>query len=232
MIVLLPYMNHILFNLSEKLYVRDPLRTEVGRAIITSSVRLIDELGFNNVTFRKIAEDTNSTEATVYRYFENKFRLLQYLTDWYWTSINFQIDFHLNNITDDREKLKICLQLLAGTKESVNASLIDPQALHRIVIAEFDKAYLYPSIDRDYKNGLLDPFNDTCKMIADIVKSINPGYPFPHSLISTAILAASQQIYFSRHMPLLSDIKYDPKTMTGKLYRFLESFVLTTISAV
>lgn len=224
-------MNYILFKLSDKLYVRDPLKTEIGRAIISSSIRLIDNLGFNNVTFRKIAEETNSTEPTIYRYFENKFRLLQYLTDWYWTSMNFQIDFHLNNITDAEEKLKICLQLLAGTKRLVNVSPIDHQALRRIVIAEFDKAYLYPSIDRDYKNGLLDPFNDTCKVIAGIVRAINPTYAFPHSLVSTAILAASQQLYFSRHMPLLSDIKNDPKTINERLYTFLEGFVLTTIKA-
>jgi AcrR family transcriptional regulator len=224
-------MNRVLFQLSDKLYVRDPLKTETGKAIISNSVHLIGDLGFDNVTFRKIAEQMKSTEATIYRYFENKFRLLQYLADWYWTAMNFEIEFHLNNVTDAEEKLKICLQLLAGARKPVNVSPIDHQMLHRIVIAEFDKTYLYRSIDRDYKNGLLGPFNDTCKTIADIVREINPKYAFPHSLVSTAISAAIQQIYFSRHMPLLSDIKNDQKIMNDRLYRFLEGFVLTTVKA-
>lgn len=222
-------MNHILFQLSDKLYLRDPQKSQIGQAIVNHSVQLIDQYGFDKITFKKIAEDMQSTEATIYRYFENKFRLLQYLIDWYWTSVNFQIDFHLNNINDPKEKLKVCLQVLAGTKKPLNVSSIDAQALHRIVIAELDKAYLSSSIDSDYKEGLLDPFKDTCQMIAKIVKEVNPKYPFPHSLVSTAITAASHQIFFSRHLPLLSDIKKDERTSNERLYKFLEGFVLTTI---
>lgn len=222
-------MNHILFQLSDKLYLRDPQKSHIGQAIVNHSVQLIDQHGFDKITFKKIAEDMQSTEATIYRYFQNKFRLLQYLIDWYWTSVNFQIDFHLNNVNDPQERLKICLQILAGTRKAVNVSHIDAKALHRIVISELDKTYLTRSIDDDYKEGLLDPFKDTCKTISNIVKEINPKYPFPHSLISTAITAASHQIYFSRHLPLLSDIKKDEKTFNERLYKFLEGFVLTTI---
>jgi AcrR family transcriptional regulator len=224
-------MSYLLFNLSEKLYLRDPQKSAVGQAIIRQSVVLIDRHGFDKLTFRKIAEEIESTEATVYRYFENKFRLLQYLIVWHWTSVNFQIDFHLNNVAAPQEQLKICLQVLAGTRKPFNVTLIDQQALNRVVIAESDKFYLSKTIDRDYEEGLLDPFNQTCQRIAALVKQINPKYPFPHSLVSTAITAARHQIYFSKHLPQLCDIKNDDRTMNDKLYKFLEGFVLTTIRA-
>ena len=34
-------------------------------------------------TFRKLAQKINTTEASVYRYFENKHRLLIYILAWY-----------------------------------------------------------------------------------------------------------------------------------------------------
>ena len=224
-------MSYLLFNLSDKLYLRDPQKSSVGQAIIRHSALLIDRYGFDNITFKKIAEDVDSTEATIYRYFENKFRLLQYLIVWHWTSVNFQMDYHLNNIAGPRDKLKICLQVLAGTRKPVNDTIIDQHALNRVVIAEFDKLCLSKSIDNDYEAGLLDPFNETCQRIAALVKQINPEYPFPHSLISTAITAARHQIYFSKHLPLLCDIRNDERTLNDKLYQFLEGFVLTTIRA-
>ncbi|HEY0654385.1 MAG TPA: TetR/AcrR family transcriptional regulator [Chryseosolibacter sp.] len=224
-------MSYLLFNVSEKLYLRDPQKSAVGQAIIRHSVALIDRDGFDNITFKKLAEAIDSTEATIYRYFENKFRLLQYLIVWHWTSVNFEIDYHVNNIAAPQDKLKICLQVLAGMRKPFNATIIDQQALNRVVIAEFDKFYLSKTIDRDYEEGLLDPFNETCQRIAALVKQINPKYPFPHSLISTAINAARHQVYFSKHLPQLCDIKNDERTLHDRLYKFLEGFVLTTIKA-
>jgi AcrR family transcriptional regulator len=86
-------MSYILFNLNEKLYIKDPQKSEIGKAIISHSIRLVYDVGFEHLTFRKIAEEMESTEATVYRYFENKFRLLQYLVDWYWASMGFEMVF-------------------------------------------------------------------------------------------------------------------------------------------
>ena len=46
----------IQIKLNEKLYLRDPQDTELGRKIIQESILLIDELGFENFTFKKLAE--------------------------------------------------------------------------------------------------------------------------------------------------------------------------------
>src|SRR5690349_13984295 len=85
------------FKLSENLFIRDPQETELGRNIIQKSIKMIDKLGFEDFTFRKLALAINSTEASVYRYFDNKHKLLIYLIDWYWTWLEYQIDFQINN---------------------------------------------------------------------------------------------------------------------------------------
>lgn len=60
----------IKIHLNEHLFLIDPEDTSLGRDIIESSVVLIDRLGFEMFTFKKLAFEMGSTEASVYRYFE------------------------------------------------------------------------------------------------------------------------------------------------------------------
>jgi AcrR family transcriptional regulator len=59
-------------KMNEKLFVRNPEQTMLGRKIIQRSIQLIQENGFESFTFKKLAEEIGSTEASIYRYFENK----------------------------------------------------------------------------------------------------------------------------------------------------------------
>ena len=63
-------------QINEGLFIRNPEDTELGRKILKHSVQMIHQLGFEDFTFKKLAEEIHSTEAGVYRYFENKHKLL------------------------------------------------------------------------------------------------------------------------------------------------------------
>ena len=90
--------------LSQKLCLRDPNQTELGQKILNHSILLIDELGFEGFTFKKLAKAIGSTEASVYRYFENKHKLLVYLVAWYWAWLDYTIDYQIHNIEDPRRR--------------------------------------------------------------------------------------------------------------------------------
>jgi AcrR family transcriptional regulator len=219
------------FKMSENLFVRDPRETELGRNIIQHSIKMIDRLGFEDFTFRKLAVAINSTEASVYRYFDNKHKLLIYLIDWYWTWLEYQIDFQTNNIKAPVERLKVCIRILAEEKTyDPGVAHVDEPALQRIVSAEFEKTFLTKQVDADNKEGLFMPYKSLCKKVAAIVLEINPHFEFPHSLISTIMLTLKHQLYYAQHLPSLTDIKYDPKKHHRKLYQFLETMVFKTIS--
>ncbi|GAA3931251.1 TetR/AcrR family transcriptional regulator [Hymenobacter algoricola] len=89
-------------DLNEKLYLRDPQGTDLGRRLVAESVLLIDEIGFEQFTFKKLAQRMESTEASLYRYFENKHKLLVYLVSWHWAWLRYQIRFHTHNVPDVR----------------------------------------------------------------------------------------------------------------------------------
>lgn len=70
-------------DLNEHLSLRDPQATALGRRLLTESGGLLDEIGFEALTFNKLTLALSSKEASLYRYFENKHRLLTNLVNWH-----------------------------------------------------------------------------------------------------------------------------------------------------
>ena len=156
-------------KLNSKLYLRDPEGTEVGKQIVRTSVIMISEMGYEQFTFKKLALEINSTEATVYRYFENKHKVLIYLLDWYWTFIEFQVIFQLNNINSPKEKIKKIIDILVWEDNAATTfTELDLQALYYIAIAEGSKTYLSKDVDENNKEMLYKPFKDLCARVASI----------------------------------------------------------------
>jgi AcrR family transcriptional regulator len=219
------------FKLNENLFLRDPQGTELGQNIIRESIMLIDTIGFEQFTFKKLAEKIESTEASVYRYFENKHRLLVYLIDWYWTWLDYRIDFATQNLANAEEKIKVCLRVLIEEKKyDPSFAYVDEPSLQRIVMAEFDKTYLTKQVDADNREGLFLPYKSVCKRMASAIKEANPGYAHPHTLISTIMLSVNHQLFYARHLPSLTDIKHDPKKQHQQLYSFCEALIFNGIS--
>ena len=218
--------------MNENLFIRDPQDTELGRKIIQESIRMIDELGFEKFTFKKLANNIDSTEASIYRYFENKHRLLVYLIAWYWNWLEYRIDFGTQNIMDPVRKLEIALELVCEKKERDPLfPEIDEEALYRIVIWESDKTYLTKQVDEDNKEGLFRGFKSLCKKIASFIVEINDEYKYPHSLVSTAMQMAHQQLFYAEHLPSLTDIKRNRANLQKQNEAFLKEMVFNTIRA-
>jgi AcrR family transcriptional regulator len=221
----------ILLKISEKLYIRDPENTELGRKIVEQSILLIDEIGFEHFTFKKLAASIGSTEASVYRYFENKHKLLIYLVSWYWSWVDYLIDFQTNNIDDPERKLKIIIKVLTESGRNDPASLhINEETLHRIVIAESAKLYLTKQVDADNKEGLFRAYKSLCHKISKIVLEYNPGYNYPHTLVSTLIETAHEQMFFSHHLPSLTEIRSTTQDDTIELVAYLEHMVFSMLN--
>lgn len=193
-------------KMNEALFLRNPEGSELGKNIIKHSIQLIYKNGFEAFTFKKLAEDIGTTEAGVYRYFENKHKLLIYLTSWYWGWVEFQISFHTNNIKDPVVKLKRVIKLLAATiEDDKQTSYVNESLLHQIVIAEGSKAYLTKQVGEDNKQQFFKPYKDLCAVIGNIILECSPKYKYPKSLASTIIEMAHYQNFFMYNLPSLTD---------------------------
>jgi len=215
-------------KMNEKLFLRDPELSELGKKIIQDSIQLIYKNGFEAFTFKKLAVYIGSTEAGIYRYFENKHRLLIYLTAWYWSWLEYQVTFHTNNIRDPVVKLKMVIKLLATTLEdSVSTPHVDKNILHQIIITEGTKAYLTKRVSEDNKDQLFKPYKDLCAIIGNMILECSPNYLYPKSLASTIIEMAHFQNFFMKNLPSLTDFA-DNKD-EAEIVRFLEDLVFSSI---
>ena len=225
-------MKNLLANINirvdERVYLKDPEDSEKGRSIVEQSILLIDELGLESFTFKKLADKIGTTEATIYRYFESKHMLLAYLISWYWNWLEYRLVFATSNITSPEERLRIAITILSGKIElDMTFAHVNEIALQRIVVSESAKAYLTKEVDENNKVGFFRSYKRLCKRISDIILEINPDYKYPASLVSTVAESAHYQKFFARHLPSLSSIS---ESSGVQLVDFLTELVFKNIS--
>lgn len=196
----------IKFDINEKIFLRNPESSELGKLMVKKAIDLIYELGFEQFTFKKLALEINSTEATMYRYFENKHRLLLYILNWYWSYMEFLVTFKLENVFDKKERLKIIVSLLTNQfAESTSEFDYNKKLLNQIVIAESSKVYLVKEVTKINKDEVFKPYKDLCGKIAEVISDYNSSYKYPRSLSTTLIETSHHQQYFSANLPKLTD---------------------------
>ena len=123
-------------SIPEGLSLKNPLESKLGRSIISNSIVLLDEIGFEAFTFRKLAVKMGSNETSLYRYFENKHYLLLYLVVWYWNWVSYLIDYNTMNITDPNRKLDLIIDnFVDATKENPTVKFVNEKLLHRRLTA-------------------------------------------------------------------------------------------------
>lgn len=198
-------------KMNTHLFLRDPEQTELGKKIISTSVHIINKIGFEAFTFKKLAKEIGTTEAGIYRYFENKHRILVYLTAWYWHWLEYRVNFHTNNISDPLIKLKKVINLLVIINDNdLKNDYLNIGMLNEIIITEGAKTYLTKHVSEDNKAQLFKPYKDLCKIISLIILENNPKYKYPRSLSCTLIEVSHFQDFFMKNLPSLTDFNTIP----------------------
>jgi AcrR family transcriptional regulator len=198
--------SNIKIQVPEKLYLKDPESSDLGRKIVEHSIKLIEELGFDNFTFKKLGDAIGSPESTIYRYFENKHKLLIYLTSWYWGWLEYKLVFATANVEPAERKLTKALEAVTETAETDQQfSHIDETLLQKIVMAESTKAFLTKEVEEENKQGYFNNYRRLSERLSDIVLEVNPKFEFAHTLISTVLEGCHLQKFFGRHLPGLTD---------------------------
>ena len=219
------------FKVNEHIYLRDPESSELGKQIVKNAIDLIYELGFEHFTFKKLAAKMSTTEASIYRYFENKHRLLLYILNWYWSYMEFLVDFTIQNIQDPKEKLtKIITLFTKSLPESVGQLDYNKSYLNQIVLSESSKVYLIKEVKEINSFQVFKPYKDLCNKISEVMLSLNPSYIYSRSLSSTLIETAHSQQYFSKNLPRLTDVSNEKEEEF--VFNFLNQLVFSALNPV
>lgn len=197
---------HLNFKVNAKIFLKDPEHSELGKRIVKSSIDLMYQLGYEQFTFKKLAQEIETTEASVYRYFENKHRLLLYILNWYWCYMEYMVEFKLQNVTNKEEKLQLIVGLLTEELPGSTGEFdYNKKFLNQIVIRESSKVYLVKDVQEINKEEVFKPFKDLCARIASIITEYNRNYKYPRSLSTTLIETSHDHQFFIENLPRLTD---------------------------
>lgn len=197
---------NIQITVSPELYTKNPDSSELGQKIISKSIELINELGFEDFNFKKLGLAIESPESSVYRYFTNKQALLVYLTSWYWTWTEYRIVFATTNVEDAIERLKTSIEILTQpVLIDKRISYVNEVLLSEIIFSESLKAYHNKNVDEINSRGCYKAYKSVVQRVSYTILELRPEYAYPHMLVTTVIEGAHQQKYFAEHLPRLTD---------------------------
>ncbi|WP_405377292.1 TetR/AcrR family transcriptional regulator [Nonlabens sp. Asnod3-A02] len=199
-------LKNLKVEINDKLYLKDPESSDLGKRIVSHSIEMIYELGFEQFTFKKLGVIIKSNESSIYRYFESKHKLLLYLTSWYWSWIEYQLILETMVMTTDQDKLIKAVEILTQeVSQDSNFSHINEVLLNKIIISEFSKSYLTKSVDQENKEGFFAIYKRLVVRLKDLITAVDATYKFPSSLSSMIIDGALHQHFLKDHFAAITD---------------------------
>jgi AcrR family transcriptional regulator len=221
--------DRVRIHLDPNFHLKDPTTSELGLAIVGQGILMIDEMGYEAFTFRKLADRIGTTEPTVYRYFKNKHRLLLYLIAWYWAWMEYRLMLATVNVANPKERLRLALhELTCPIDPDDLIPHINEAALYRVVVAESSKVYLHRDVTDANREGLFLSYKRICREVADFIVAVSPQYAYPVALVSTVVESSHLQRFFAEHLPRLTDV--DQTRTDWSTTQFLTEMVFRTIA--
>ncbi|MFN5207896.1 MAG: TetR/AcrR family transcriptional regulator [Bacteroidota bacterium] len=217
---------HFQVHIPSRMAQHDPSHSRTGLKILNTAIQLIADEGYESFHLSRLAEKADTVESTVYRYFENKHKLLLYISGWYWAYLDFSIDYETREMKAPAQILNKAIEMMAGKNLPTNIDLIgDPLLIHRIMITEFSKIYITQMAQEDNKEGYFVYFKTFVNKIGNLLSAIMPGYKFPRSFAFLLVLGIYQQMHVAEKLPALSD--YD---QSEPLDEYISRFIKDLIS--
>lgn len=210
-------LSNIKIQVNEKIFVKDPETSTLGKKIIQESILLINEIGFEDFTFKKLGERIGSNESSIYRYFESKHKLLLYLSSWYWGWMEYRLVFSTNNISNPFERLKKAISIVTEKVEDDSTTAhINESILNKIIIAEFTKTLLTKEVDEENKEGFFLVYKRVVNRLVEMIELVNSDYLFAKSLSSSIVEGALHQHFLKDHLTTITNC--NQKTSVTEFY--------------
>ena len=175
-------------------------------SILQSARELIAEGGFKDAQVQAIADKSGVSSGLVYRYFENKHKLLVYLSSWYWSWIEYRLVFGTMNINESEKKLLKAITIVTEKiEDDLTTAHINESILSKIIIAEFSKTLHTKEVDEENKEGFFLIYKRVIQRLASFILEVQAEYPFAKCLASTIVEGALHQHYLRLHFKTITE---------------------------
>lgn len=200
-------------DINDSVYLRDPMKTTLGKKLIKHAIELIMEVGFEHINFKKLASRIESTEASMYRYFESKYQLLAYLVAWYWDFMHFLVLMDVRNLTIPKDRLLQAVSTLVHSRNNImTPDYIDQALLHMVVVENANRVYHTKNADAHNTEGYYANYKKIVGTLANMIKDIDPEFKYPIALATNIIEQSLNNEYYLDHLPSLTDKSTDDQS--------------------
>jgi len=195
-------------KINSDIFLKNPMDSDLGKKIICSSVKMIDEIGFEKFNFKKLGNEIQSTEASIYRYFSNKNRVLIYMSAWYWEFLLYQINVNTQDIEDPKKKLEIAIKVLVNIPSMAQKySYLDLTTMQRIINEQFYKIVRTKKISVQNDSGFFESYKRLCSALASLFNEIDGSFKYPMTMATTVVEMSINNTYCCSNLPSLTEIK-------------------------
>ncbi|QTE23365.1 TetR/AcrR family transcriptional regulator [Polaribacter cellanae] len=195
-------------SVPDKIYIKDPETSDLGRRIVEHSILLINKIGFESFTFKKLGAKIGSNESSIYRYFESKHKLLLYLSSWYWAWLEYKLVLETFSISNTEQKLEKAIVTVTETvKDDSKYSHINEPILYKIIVNESSKSFLTKEVDYKNKEGYFEIYKRLISRLNEMILAVKPDYKFGLSLASTILEGGLHQHFLQEHFPSITNSK-------------------------
>jgi AcrR family transcriptional regulator len=200
----------IRIKIPSPVYLKDPETSELGRQIVRMGLEKLHDIGYEQFTFKKLAECIGSPESSVYRYFENKHRLLVYLLNWYWSWQEYRVTFGISNVSDAKAQLERAIEILNTLPDSDEIhDGLSLQMLFRLAEQESSRVFLHHETPGVERAVFFEGYRRLCSRLTKLVTQIRPEYPYPKALVTTVLDAIHLQPLYARELQHITDLEQD-----------------------
>ncbi len=182
------------------------LKQEMYDRLLQAAESEFAESGYEGATVAAIARRAEVSAGNVYRYFENKHKLLLYLTSWYWGWMEYRLVLETNNIADGKTRLLKAIEIVTEKIEDDTATQhINEAILNNIIVLEFTKTFLTKEVDQENREGFFLVYKKVVNRLVQMITEVNPNYPFARSLASSIVEGALHQHFLKDHLKTITD---------------------------
>ncbi len=211
-------------NTPSSTFLKNPQDSRLGEDILLEGICLMNELGFEQFTFKKLAIQIGSSEVSIYRYFESKHQFLQYLFAWHWGWMEHKIHLSCASLPTTTDKLNCSLRICLGQNTTQIFEVKFENELQQIIQNEGLKAIFIKNVDEVNKLGVFENYKKLIDQLVNWVIEICPNYPYPNMLITNMIEGSMLQNFYAEHLPRLTN-SLNGKTQSTDF--FMSIFTLT-----
>jgi AcrR family transcriptional regulator len=217
-------LGNLKIKIPHELYLKDPSSSSLGKTVLREGLRLMQESGFESFTFKKLADNIGSPESSLYRYFENKHKLLAYLMSFYWCWQEYRVTFTVMNVADAGSKLVRAIEVINLIPDKADAlDDLNLHALFHLAEQESVRIFLHHHTNDHEKTALFEGYRRLTSRLCRLVTEVDPTYPFPQALITTLLDAIHLQPFYARDIAGLTDVPQDSRVQNEFFTRLVLS---------